>query len=270
MGALRYEEAISPLMRQAGERILSAVPAGGGVEEKGGDAANLVTAYDRAVQDMLEEALLALYPEACFMAEEQENDPAVLSAPLCFVIDPIDGTANFVHGYRRSAISLAVLEHGVTVFGAVYDPYLDELFTATRGGGARLNGRTVRVADRPPEEGLAVFGTCPYYKERFGAASFALGERIFYKTRDVRRSGTAALDLAYVAAGRCDMFFELTLSPWDIAAGILLVREAGGVVTDPRGGEPRLDRRVGILAASPACHPYLLAEMAGILSEYHL
>ena len=265
-----YEREILPLLRRAGERILSADLSGGGVSEKGGDSANLVTVYDRAVQDELCTALLALYPYAVFMAEEQENDPAVLSAPLCFIIDPIDGTANFVHGCRRSAISLAVLEGGVTVFGAVYDPYLGETFYATLGGGAFVNGAPMRAADRIPTHGLAVFGTTPYQKERYGAASFSLAERIFRTARDVRRSGSAALDLAYVAAGRYDMYFELSLSPWDIAAGLLLVREAGGTVTDIRGGEPPLLSATSVVAASNACHPYLLAEVMLTVNEYNL
>ena len=265
-----YEDEILPLLRRAGAHIPSADLTGGGVSEKGGDTANLVTVYDRAVQEELCTALLALYPKASFLAEEQENDPAVLLSPLCFIIDPIDGTANFVHGYCRSAISLAVMECGVNVFGAVYDPYLGEMFSATVGGGARVNGKPMRVADRTPGEGLALFGTIPYQKERYGAAGFSLAERIFRTARDVRRSGSAALDLAYVAAGRCDMYFELSLSPWDIAAGILLVREAGGLVTDIHGGEPPLDSATSVVAASPACHPYLLAETQRTVKEYNL
>ena len=265
-----YERDILPLLRRAGAHILSADLAGGGVSEKGGDSANLVTVYDRAVQDELCTALLALYPDAVFMAEEQENDPAVLTAPICFIIDPIDGTANFVHGCRRSAISLAVKEGGVTVFGAVYDPYLDEMFYATLGGGAFINGKPMAVADRPPTQGLAVFGTAPYQKDRYGAATFALAERIYRTARDVRRSGSAALDLAYVAAGRYDMYFELSLSPWDIAAGLLLVREAGGTVTDVRGDEPPLATVTSVVAASPASHSYLLAEVMLTITQYNL
>lgn len=270
MNVNEYEKSIPPLLLRAGEIILSSDPACGGVEEKGGDSANLVTVYDRAVQEELTRALLALYPDATFLAEEQENDTAVLLAPRCFIIDPIDGTTNFVHGCRRSVISLAVRERGVTVFGAVYDPYLGEMFTATLGGGARVNGRPMHVADRSCAQGLVLFGTAPYNKARYAAATFALAERLFRTARDVRRSGSAALDLAYVAAGRCDMFFELSLSPWDIAAGLLLVREAGGIVTDARGGEAPLDTLTAVVAASAACHPYLLEEAGQILEKYNL
>ena len=265
-----YEDSIAPLLRRAGALILTADIENGEVAAKGGDCANLVTAYDRAVQDMLEAALLSLYPDAVFLAEEQENDPAALTAARCFIIDPIDGTTNFIHGYRRSAISLAVLERGVTVFGAVYDPYLDELFTATLGGGTRVNGKPVRVATRPPAEGLVIFGTTPYAKKKYVAPTMTLAGRLLLSTRDLRRSGSAALDLAYVAAGRCDMFFELSLSPWDIAAGILLVREAGGIVTDAYGADPPLHTLTATVAATPLCHAYLLNELSAVMNEYDI
>jgi myo-inositol-1(or 4)-monophosphatase len=238
--------------------------ASGGVFEKGEDPANLVTVYDKAVQDYLERAILRLYPEAVFMAEEQENDPAVLAADCCFVIDPIDGTANFVHGLCRSVISVAMLSRGVTVMGAVYDPYNDDLYFATLGGGAFLNGRPIRVSDRAPIDAMTAFGTTPYEKDEYGDVTFALAEALFRKTRDVRRFGAAALDLAYVAAGRCDMFFEMKLSPWDIAAGLLLVSEAGGRVSDMRGGALTLVDRVPVLAASAACYDFLLAETKAV------
>lgn len=260
------EKKILRLMRRAGRMIRRADPAGG-ISMKDGDTANLVTVYDKAVQDYLEGALLRLYPEAHFMAEEQENDPAVLLADRCFVIDPIDGTANFVHGFCRSAISVAMLSHGEVVFGAIYDPYLDEMFYATLGGGAFLNGRPIRVSDRAMKDALTVFGTTPYEKEEYGACSFALAEALFRKTRDVRRSGSAALDLAAVAAGRCDIFFEMMLSPWDIAAGMLLVREAGGTVTDMHGAPLSLAGRVPVIAANRACYAPLLSEVKTVIKE---
>ena len=261
------EKKIARILRRAGKMILAADLSGGGVTQKGEDTANLVTVYDKSIQDYLEGALLRLYPEAQFMAEEQENDPAVLAADCCFVIDPIDGTANFVHGFCRSAISVGMLSQGEVVFGAVYDPYLDEFFSATLGGGAFLNGRPIRVSERAPKDGLTVFGTTPYEKDEYGAVSFALAEALYRKTRDVRRSGSAALDLAAVAAGRCDMFFEMMLSPWDIAAGILLVREAGGRVTDMDGAPPSLSGRGGVIAASRASYDFLLSVTRAVIDK---
>lgn len=261
------DKKIARIMRRAGKMVRRADLSADGVFEKGEDTANLVTVYDKAVQDYLEEALLRLYPEAQFMAEEQENDPAVLAADCCFVIDPIDGTANFVHGIRRSVISVAMLSGGCVVMGAVYDPYVDELFYATRGGGAFLNGRPIRVSDRAPADGMTAFGTTPYEKDKYADSSFALAEALFHKTRDVRRMGAAALDLAYVAAGRCDMFFEMMLSPWDIAAGMLLVREAGGVITDMNGNPLTLSERVGVLAASRTSYDFLLSETRAVIDK---
>ena len=259
---MNHRLTICPLMEAAGEMIRSVLDAEhtGAVLEKGADSANLVTVYDTAVQEYLIRELLLAYPDARFLAEEQDNDPAVLSSPRCFIIDPIDGTANFIHGYRRSAISLAMLEHGEIVFGAVYDPYLFEMFTAERGCGALCNGEPIRVSDRTPEHAMTVFGPAPYYKDTLGAKTFTLAEALYRKTRDIRRSGSAALDLCYLAAGRCDIFFELTLSPWDIAAGILLIREAGGVITSLDGSPISLAGGSPVLAANPACYPLLLSE----------
>ncbi|MBO7761469.1 MAG: inositol monophosphatase [Clostridia bacterium] len=266
---MSHRDIITPLLLEAGRIIRTAtlVETAGGVTEKGADSANLVTYYDTAVQAYLIEHLRAAYPDAAFMAEEQENDPAVLAAERCFIIDPIDGTANFIHGYRRSAISLAMLERGEIVLAAVHDPYLDETFTAERGKGAYLNGTPIQVSERKPRNALCVFGTAPYGKEKFGAATFRLAEALFRGTRDVRRSGSAALDLAHVAAGRCDLFFELALSPWDIAAGILLIREAGGIITDLNGAPLSLSAPTPVLAANPACYEFLKAEAAAAMAD---
>lgn len=261
---MNYRFTVCPLLETAGDILRSAVDVerSGCVSEKGADAANLVTRYDTAVQEYLLRELSARYPGTCFLAEEQENDPTVLNAERCFVIDPIDGTANFIHGYRRSVISLAMLEGGVTTFAAIYDPYLAEMFTAERGGGAMLNGEPIRVSPRIPEHAMTSFGTCPYYKDTLGTPTFRLAESLYRKTRDVRRAGAAALDLAYVAAGRCDIFFELLLSPWDIAAGILLVEEAGGRVTDLDGTPLSLAAPTPVLASNAVCHDFLMAEAA--------
>ena len=265
----RHESQIFPLVREAGRRISAArdVELTGGVSEKLEDAANLVTLYDTAVQEFLVLELTALYPDACFLAEEQENKASATTGARCFVIDPIDGTSNFIHGLCRSVVSLAMLEHGEVVLGAIYDPYLDELFTATRGGGAYLNGRRIFVSSRDPRHAMTVFGTSPYYKDRFAADTFRLAESLFRKTRDVRRSGSAALDLASVAAGRLDIFFELLLSPWDIAAGLLLIREAGGRISDADGAPLSLAGTTSVLAANPACYEFLLTEARTVLGR---
>jgi len=221
--------------------------------------ANYVTAYDVAVQNFLMERITKRFPQAVFIAEEKENDPAVMANELCFVIDPIDGTTNFIHDYRHSCISLGLISGGETVFGAVYDPYLSEMFTAVRGEGAYLNGKRIFVSDRGMGEAVTAFGTCPYYKDSVAKANFAFAEELFFATADLRRCGSAALDLAYLAAGRNDIFFEFRLSPWDFAAGALLVEEAGGIITRKDGRPMKAGLPCSCLAANPRIYPDLLA-----------
>lgn len=252
-------EIIIPLMRRAGKIMLEAenIESQDSLSEKG-DAANLVTVYDVAVQSFLLTEIKKAIPDATFIAEEKENDPSVLDGEHCFIIDPIDGTANFAHGYRHSCISLALFSRGEAVFSAIYNPYGDELFSATRGGGAFVNGKKISVSDRDPAHSIIAFGTAPYYKKELGEKTFRLAYELYRQCSDVRRAGAAALDLAYLAAGRNDGFFECVLSPWDIAAGYLLVKEAGGIITDMDGGEISFSAPSSVIAASPAIYGRLL------------
>lgn len=252
-------EIIIPLMRRAGKIMLEAhdIESQNSLKEKG-DAANLVTIYDVAVQNFLMTEITNAIPEAYFIAEEKENDPSVLNGKYCFIIDPIDGTANFTHEYRHSCISLALFSYGEAVFSAVYNPYQDELFSATKGGGAFVNGRKIRVAERDFAHSIVAFGTSPYYKNTLGEKTFKLANTLYLQCSDLRRSGAAALDLAYVAAGRNDIFFECVLSPWDIAAGYLLIKEAGGIITDMEGNEISFAAPSPVLAATPSVYNQLL------------
>lgn len=255
---------LTNLLREAGEIMTAAgekAAAHGIAADAKPGTANYVTAYDVAVQSFLMERITERLPHAVFIAEEKENDPSVMTEELCFVIDPIDGTTNFIHDYRHSCISLGLISEGATVFGAIYDPYLDEMFTATRGEGAYLNGVRLTVSDREMSEAVTAFGTCPYYKDTVARANFAFAEELFYATADLRRCGSAALDLAYLAAGRNDIFFEFRLSPWDFAAGALLVEEAGGIITRKDGRPMKAGLPCSCLAANPRIYPTLL-EMA--------
>ncbi len=229
------ESLLLPIIREAGKIMTGARNIEGVTDEKGGDAANMVTAYDVAVQAYLIREITAAIPDAFFFAEEKENNAEDLSREYCFVIDPIDGTANFVHDYHKSAISVALFSHGEAVFAAIYDPYLSEMFHAVKGGGAYLNGAPIHVSGRDMAHALVGFGTCPYFKDTLAEKSFRLGYEFYMRTSDVRRAGTAAIELAYVAAGRNDIFFEYTLYPWDAAAGALLIAEAGGKISDFSG-----------------------------------
>jgi myo-inositol-1(or 4)-monophosphatase len=250
-----YEE-LCDIVRRAGEIILSAhdVDNADIVSMKAGDSANLVTVYDAETQGFIINEILSLVPEAVFIAEEKDNDSEMLKAEYCFIIDPIDGTSNFVHDYRHSCISLALFSHGVARYAIVYDPYLNEMFTAEQGGGAYLNGNRISVSEREPGVAMVAFGTAPYQKSRFSRVTFALGEELFRSCRDIRRSGTAALDLAYLAAGRNDIFFEFSLSPWDFAAGSIIVKEAGGMITDMDGNELDFSSPQSILCSNGAIH----------------
>ena len=188
---------------------------------------DVVTEYDRRVQALLMERFSAAVPEARFFCEENDRHDD-LHAPEVFVIDPIDGTMNFVRGFGHSCISAAYLRGGVPTAAAIYNPYLDEMFTALSGGGAFLNGRPIRVSDAPLSESVVACGTSPYSME-LADRGFALMKAAYLASLDIRREGSAALDLCSAAAGRAGVYFELGLSLWDYAAGMLIVQEAGGV-----------------------------------------
>ena len=158
-----------------------------------------------------------------------------------------------------------MISRGEPVFGAVYDPYLDEMFWAEAGSGAYLNGRSISVSERPLSRAIATFGTSPYYKDSMADKTFTLAARLFGTVSDLRRTGSAALDLAYLAAGRSDMFFEFILSPWDFAAGLLIIKEAGGIITDMKGEPVPLSAPSSVIAASPALYGTLLDTARGII-----
>ena len=257
---------LTGIISKAGEIMLSAhnIDNSENVKEKAGDAANMVTLYDVAVQDFLMKEIKAIVPDATFIAEEKENDSSMLQGEHCFIIDPIDGTANFIHEYNHSCISVAMFSQGEAVFGAVYDPYVKEMFSAIKGGGAWLNGRKISVSERDMSHAILAYGSAPYFKDTLGATTFKLLERLYRRCSDVRRCGSAALDIVYLAAGRNDMFFELALYPWDIAAAQLIVKEAGGIITDTDGNELDLSCRNPVIAANKKLYPLLLEEVRNI------
>ena len=193
-----------------------------------------VTNVDLAVQELLRERLTALAPDVQFMGEEQDNTGLDWSRP-CWILDPVDGTTNLIHNFRHSAVSLALSEAGQILFGVVYNPYSGECFTARRGQGAFCNGSLIRVssADRL-EDSLLSVGTVPGRRELADTA-FRQMRALYDTCQDVRRTGCASLDLCWVACGRLDGYVELSLQPWDYAAGMLIVAEAGGRVTAPDG-----------------------------------
>ena len=240
-------EQIAAIVKEAGEIVLSAHDIAAHTHEKS-SAADLVTEYDLAVENFLKEKLPPLVPGAIFYGEEeQENaDPATGWA---FIVDPIDGTTNFVRGLRQSAVSVALAKDGVIEYGVVLDPYKAELFSARRGGGAFLNGSLIHVSDRPLSQGVFGMGTAIYRRE-YLAPTMRLTEQLFRRSCDFRRMGAAALDLCNVACGRTELFFEFSLCPWDYAAGSLLVTEAGGVISTLDGQPLAFDRRCSCWASN--------------------
>jgi myo-inositol-1(or 4)-monophosphatase len=198
------------------------------VREKG--RADLVTAVDEASERAIEERIRAAFPGDGFVAEE--FSATAISSGRRWVVDPIDGTMNFVHGHPFACVSIALVDDEGPAVGVVHAPFLGEVFEAVRGGGAYLNGRPIKVSPiMDPSRALVATGFP--FKEGKGDTEvyFQLVIDVLKRTHDIRRAGAAALDLAYVACGRLEGYFEIGLSPWDVAAGTLLVREAGGQVT---------------------------------------
>ena len=208
--------------------------------------ADLVTEYDKKVQGLLEIGLKKILPEAKFIGEEGSSDK-LSDDGFAFIVDPIDGTTNFVKDYHISAISVALLKGREVVAGVVYNPYLDEVFSAIKGQGAFLNGKKISVSSQPLDKALVLFGSAPYDKHLFKETLEILSE-YFYMALDIRRCGSAALDLCSVACGRAELYFELVVSPWDFAAGKLIVEEAGGVITTFDGKPLSFDGKTSILA----------------------
>ena len=240
-------ENIIHAVRACGTIILNADRTKSGIDEKAGHA-NFVTAYDKKVQSELQKRLLEILPEAVFVGEEEDVHASVKDG-YAFIVDPIDGTTNFIKDYHASAISVALIKDAKRYMGVVYNPYLDEVYTAVKGKGAFLNGSPIQVSRQPLENGIVIFGTATYYEE-YAKATFDMAYDYYCKALDVRRSGSAALDLCNIAAGRAELFFELRLCPWDYAAGSLIVEEAGGVVTTIDGGELPLNEGCGVLATN--------------------
>lgn len=228
--------------------------------------ANFVTDYDVAVQTRLMENLSRIVPGANFFAEEKENSPALLKNAWCFIIDPIDGTTNFIHDMRASVISVGLFYDEKPVFGAVYDPYGDEMFYAVSGKGAFVNGRPIHVSSRPFAEALVCFGSAPYDRAVLAKQSFAIAAAMFDGCADIRRSGSAALDLCYLAAGRTEVFFEAVLSPWDYAAGSIILQEAGGKITDFSGAPVALGARSQVLGTNAVLHDQMQALINQIIA----
>lgn len=218
--------------------------------------ADFVTKVDTSVQHLLQKELDHLYPEIQFMGEEDHMQNVDFSKPV-WILDPIDGTTNLIYGYRHSAVSLGCYADGHIGAAVIYNPFSNETFHAVRGEGAFLNGKPISVTDsRHLKDSLVSIGTSPYNKE-LAPDNFKVFQAVYENTLDIRRSGSAALDLAYVACGRLDGYFERNLKPWDFAAGALIVEEAGGRVTDYRLNPLNFSKNQDIVASNGFIHKEL-------------
>lgn len=243
-------EKIIDIVKDAGNIILSAHNQESAVTAKEGKK-NFVTKYDVAVQEFLFTELGKAFPDAEFVGEEGDSNLA--SKALRFIIDPIDGTTNFMQDYRCSCISVALCKENDLIAGVVYNPYSNEIFSAEKDKGAYLNGKKIEVSDRPLSDGLALFGTSPYHPENTDE-TFALLRKVFDFSRDIRRSGSAAYDICMVACGRCEVFFEKSLQPWDVAAGTLILKEAGGVALNYEGNVINFSTPNDVVFANPTAY----------------
>lgn len=217
---------------------------------------NYVTDIDGKVQALLKKELSGLLPGSAFIGEEQSNQP--LGEDWTWIVDPIDGTANFIKKRRASAVSVGLYHNAQPVMACVYQPYADELFTAEKGKGAWMNGQPIHVSSVSLSQAMVGMGTAPYV-DALHAPSMRLALKYLDAAADIRRCGSAALDLADVACGRYDVFYELSLCPWDYAAGVLLVTEAGGTVYMPWNDRLDYSRPTALLAANGVCDAEALA-----------
>jgi len=250
------------MAREAGAKLREFLAAGVATEYKGD--VDLVTVADRTVEAFLQDALLTAFPSHGIYGEEGARDR--LDSEYRWYIDPLDGTTNFAHGFPHFCVSMG-LEHraaglaaehdGPIVAGVIYDPMLDELFTAERGKGAYLNGKPIHVSS-VPVLGESLVATGFPSRKRHENPNIHFYQEFTLRSHGVRRAGSAALDLAYIACGRMDAYWEFGLNPWDTAAGFLLVEEAGGMVTGFDGTYRKLDSKE-ILASNQLIHHEMLA-----------
>lgn len=236
-----FAEKVIAAVRSCKEIMLGAFT----VSEKAG-ASNLVTTADTSVQEHLRGMLEKILPQAWFLGEES---PEYRQDGTFWVVDPIDGTSNFVRGMRLSVVSVALVDRGEEIFGVVYNPYSEELFCAAKGAGAYLNGTRIHVSGRDFAHAL-LFTAFSLYEKKYAPACEAVLKELYAGCDDFRRLGSAALELCYLAAGRGELYFEMRLFPWDWAAAGVIIREAGGEVGTIAGECLRHDRPVLLLAAN--------------------
>jgi len=223
---------------------------------------DFVSEIDRQAEQEIIYTIRKAYPNHSILAEESGSDG---DNDFVWIIDPLDGTTNFLHGFPQFAVSIGLKHKGRLEQAVVYDPLRQELFTASRGCGAHLNDRRIRVSKHKELEGALLGTGFPFKQQQHLDAYLNTFKALFPMTAGIRRAGSAALDLAYVAAGRLDGFWEIGLNPWDMAAGVLLIQEAGGLVSDFSGGNDFLTTG-NIVTANPKVFKAMLQKIRPHLS----
>lgn len=224
---------------------------------------DFVSEVDRAAEAAIVQELRSKFPHHAILAEESG---AQGTGDSQWIVDPLDGTTNYLHGFPQFSVSIAMRHRDQLECGVVYDPLREELFTAARGQGAQLNDRRLRVAARPSLEGALIGTGFPFRDQRHIDAYLGMFKAMTLATAGIRRPGSAALDLAYVAAGRTDGFWELGLAQWDFAAGALLIAEAGGTVSDLAGGSRHFETG-NLVAGNIRIHQAMLELVRPFLGE---
>ena len=217
-----------------------------------------VSEVDRQAEDEIIAVIRKAYPDHGVLAEESGRSGD--GDEFLWIIDPLDGTTNFLHGFPQFSVSIALQHKGRLEQAVVYDPLRQELFTATRGSGAFLDNRRIRVSKQTSLTGALLGTGFPYKDQSYLDAYLEMFKALIADSAGIRRPGSAALDLAYVAAGRLDGFWEIGLNAWDMAAGILLIREAGGLVSDLAGGHDYM-KSGNVVAATPKLFPAMLRQI---------
>jgi len=249
--------------RRAGDLIVRSLPRLDSIHVATKGRNDFVTEIDRAAEAEIITSIRRAHPDHAFLAEESGRSG---EGEHLWIIDPLDGTTNFLHGFPTFAVSIALLERGRLAHAVVYDPMRQELFTASRGDGALLEGRRIRVSRQPGLEGALIGTGFPYRSNtRWLDPYLQMMKTVMAGAAGIRRPGAAALDLAYVAAGRLDGFWEIGLSPWDTAAGTLLIQEAGGHIGTLTGGEYK--QGGNIIAGNPKVYAALVEALGPHIPE---
>jgi myo-inositol-1(or 4)-monophosphatase len=254
-------EEVIDITRQAGKILLTRFGKDHQVKYKG--RIDPVTEADRLSETLILNAILSKYPDHRIISEETGTNQ--IESPYCWYIDPLDGTVNFTHDVPIFSVSIALAWNNEIILAAVYDPCRDELFSAEKGKGAYLNGCRIQVGDACQLEKALLVTGFPYDIATTSQTNLENYSKFARTTQGVRRLGSAALDCSYVASGRLDGYWEMQVAPWDVAAGILIISEAGGVVTSANGDNISLHQNLSVLAANTV----LYSEMLSLLKEEH-